>query len=100
MINLADIHELLNERDIAEPHLWSLFGREDIINNVIALKVSCSVVMIAAKCYMMQIQEYFIHLSILSNHSGKVCISILNCVNGNCSHSFSAEDSACRTVNL
>lgn len=34
----------------------------------------------------------------LSNHSGKVCISILNCVKGNCSHSLSAKDGANLTL--
>lgn len=54
--------------------------------------------MLAAKCYTMQIQKYFIHLPMLSNHSGKVCISILNCVKGNCSHSLSAKDGASFTL--
>lgn len=54
--------------------------------------------MLAAKCYTMQIQKYFIHLPVLSNHSGKDCISILNCVKGNCSHSLSAKDGASFTL--
>lgn len=98
MISLADRGELLNERNIAKAQLWCLFGKEDVINNVTAVKVSCSVVMLAAKCYTMQIQKYFIHLPILSNHSGKVSISILNCEKGNCSHSLSAEDGASLTL--
>lgn len=34
----------------------------------------------------------------LSNHSGKVCISILNCAKGNCCHSLSAKDGASLTI--
>lgn len=54
--------------------------------------------MLAAKCYTTQIQKYLIHLPVLSNHPGKVCISILNCVKGNCSHSLSAKDGASLTL--
>lgn len=54
--------------------------------------------MLAAKCYTMQIQKYFIHLPGLSNDSGKVCISILNCAKGNCCHSLSAKDGASLTI--